>query len=78
MMDSDFTIPSPRQVRAIRAWFDLSQPAFADACGIGLTTLVNYETGRRRALPASLDMIARQVAKMGISFNRGGDVLLPN
>lgn len=74
----DFHIPSPRQLRAIRAWYDLTQPAFSELCGIGPTTLIGYETGKRKALPASLDMIARQVAKMGVSFNRAGDLILPN
>jgi len=74
----EFPIPSPRQLRAIRAWFDLSQAAFAELCGVGPTTLIAYETGRRQALPSSLDMIARQVAKMGVEFNRSGDVILPN
>lgn len=77
-MDSEFPIPSPRQLRAIRAWFDLTQPDFAEKCSIGPTTLIGYETGKRRALPSSLDMIARQVAKMGVQFNRSGDLILPN
>ena len=78
-MDSQFPIPSPRQLRAIRAWFDLTQPQFAELCGVGHTTLIGYETGRRRALPSSLDMIARQVAKMGVEFSqRDGALRLPN
>lgn len=77
-MDSDFKIPSPRQLRAIRAWFDLTQPQFADICGVGPTTLIGYETGKRRALPSSLDMIARQVAKMGVEFNKAGALVLPD
>lgn len=77
-MESEFPIPSPRQLRAIRAWFDLTQPQMAEMCGVGPTTLIGYETGRRRALPSSLDMIARQVAKMRVEFNRSGDLILPN
>lgn len=73
-----FPIPSPRQLRAIRAWFDLTQPEFATMCGVGATTLIGYETGKRRALPASLEMIARQVARMDVQFARNGDVILPN
>lgn len=77
-MVSDFPVPSPRQLRAIRGWFDLTQPHFAEKCGIGPTALIAYETGRRRASPASLDMIARQVSKMGVRFNRDGAIVLPN
>lgn len=77
-MESDFPIPSPRQLRAIRSWFDMPQPEFAEACGIGVTTLIGYETGRRRATAASLDMIARQVARMEVAFNEAGDLILPN
>lgn len=77
-MESEFPIPSPRQLRAIRSWYDIAQPAFAEMCGIGPSTLIAYETGKRRALPSSLDMIARQVAKMGVRFNRDGDIILPN
>lgn len=74
----EFPIPSPRQLRAIRAWFDLTQPVFAERCGVGPTTLIGYETGRRQPTPASLEMIARQVAKMKVKFNRDGAIVLPN
>ena len=74
----EFPTPSPRQLRAIRAWFDLTQPAFAEMCGVGVTTLLSYETGRRKALGSSLDMIARQIARMEVKFTRSGDVILPN
>ena len=78
-MDSEFPIPSPRQLRAIRAWFDLPQLDFASLCAVGVTTLIGYETGRRKALPSTLDMIARQVAKMGVTFSaRDGNLILPN
>ncbi len=77
-MDNEFPIPSPRQLRAIRSWFDLTQTEFAEQCGIGPTTLIAYETGRRMAQPSSLDMIARQVARMKVTFNKAGDVILPN
>jgi transcriptional regulator with XRE-family HTH domain len=77
-MDNQFPIPSPRQIRAIRGWFDMTQAEFADKCGIGATTLVGYENGKRRATPPSLDMIARQVAKMGVTFDRAGALILPN
>ena len=40
--------------------------------------LIGYETGRRRATAASLDMIARQVARMEVIFNEAGDLILPN
>ena len=77
-MASEFPIPSPRQLRAIRAWLDVSQVAFAESCGIGPTTLIGYETGKRLANEASLDMIARQCAKIGVQFSRAGDLILPN
>lgn len=77
-MISEFPVPSPRQLRAIRGWFDMTQPEFAQKCGIGPTALIAYETGRRRASPTSLDMVARQVAKMGVKFNRDGAIVLPN
>jgi len=74
----EYPIPSPRQLRAIRAWFDMTQPEFAQLCGIGETTLLGYETGKRKALPASLDMIARQVAIMEVKFDRSGAIVLPD
>jgi DNA-binding XRE family transcriptional regulator len=74
----EFPIPSPRQLRAIRAWFEITQAELADKCGVGATTIVYYETGKRRATDTSLDMIARQIARMGVKFTRAGDVILPN
>ncbi len=76
-MNADFPIPSPRQVRAIRAWFGLSQGEFADKCSVSLTTLVAYERGNRKPAPVTLELIARQSAEMNVRFNQSGAIVLP-
>lgn len=74
---TDFPIPSPRQVRAIRAWFGLNQAEFAERCSINHMTLVHYERGNRRPAEVTLELIARQVAKMQVRFSSGNAIVLP-
>ena len=61
-------IPSPRQVRAIRAWLSVKQPDFALACAISHSALADFELGRRETTKEIRLSIARYVATLKIKF----------
>lgn len=46
------------KLRAIRVAEGLTQPAFAELLGIGLSTVKNYETGQKDAGLAIIDKVA--------------------
>lgn len=79
MAKKPFT-PSPRQVRAIRAYLGFTQPAFASACSISDSALYDYEKGRRNTSPSVLDAIAAHVAVL-VKFKKievkGNAIILP-
>jgi DNA-binding transcriptional regulator YiaG len=45
------TTPSPAEIKADRQRLGLTQAAFADALGISLRAVEEWEAGRRRAQP---------------------------
>jgi DNA-binding transcriptional regulator YiaG len=67
-------VPTSRQVKAIRAWLGLSQGAFAKEAGLALSTIVEYEQGKRRTSPESLAAIALYVSSLSIKWD--GDALV--
>jgi DNA-binding XRE family transcriptional regulator len=74
-MAEDLIIPSSRQIRALRYWLGISQGEFAQAAGIGVTTLVAFEKGHKVSVD-TLEMIARQVARMEVPMRKDGAMVL--
>lgn len=73
-----YNVPSPRQLKAIRAWLNINSLDFAKEAGIGQSTLIDYEIQRRDTISAQVHQaIAIAVHKRGITFNRQGHVILP-
>lgn len=68
-------IPTPRQLRAIRAWVGVRQPDFASRASISVAALADYELGRRQTSENVLLAIALQVSKMAVRFEDGRLVL---
>ena len=68
--------PSSRQLRAIRSWFGMDQATFSEKSGVSVTTLVKFERGQK-VTDETVDMIARQVARMEVAFRKDGGVVLP-
>lgn len=75
-MTGDLQIPSSRQIRALRYWLGIHQNEFARAAGIGISTLVAFEKGQKVS-PDTLEMIARQVVRMGVAMRKDGAMVLP-
>jgi transcriptional regulator with XRE-family HTH domain len=66
---------SPAQCRAARALLDLTQPKLAGLAGLGLSTVYDFEKGRRAVSEDARAAIRAALESAGIEFiaeNGGG------
>lgn len=63
---------SPQQCRAARGWLDLSQDDLAKAAGVSLSTVRDFEKGRRVPIPNNLNAMVSALESLGIAFNESG------
>ena len=56
------------QCRAARGWLDWSQEDLASAAGVSLSTVRDFEKGRRIPIPATLAAMRAALEKQGIGF----------
>jgi len=69
------TIMSPAQCRAGRALLEITQTQLATSAGLGLSTVVDFEKGRRQLSSESIELIFRALSQAGVEFideNGGG------
>src|SRR4051794_27366935 len=59
---------TPSQCRAARALIDLTQPKLAAAAGLGLSTVVDFERGRRQVSTEAAAAIRAALESAGIIF----------
>ena len=60
---------TPEQCRAARGFLDWSQNDLASASNVGLSTVRDYEKGRRVPIANNLAAIKAALSKMGIDFS---------
>jgi transcriptional regulator with XRE-family HTH domain len=66
---------TPAQCRAARALLELTQSQLADAAKLGLSTIVDFEKGRRQVSVEAIEAIRAGLERAGIEFideNGGG------
>ena len=66
---------SPAQCRAGRALLEITQTQLAASAGLGLSTVVDFEKGRRQVSSESIELIFRALTLAGVEFideNGGG------
>lgn len=66
---------TPSQSRAARALINWSQPQLADASGASVSTIRDFETGKRSPIANSLKAIRAALEAAGVEFipeNGGG------
>jgi ribosome-binding protein aMBF1 (putative translation factor) len=59
---------SPEQVRAARNWLAWTQAHLAEKAKVGLSTVKDYESGKRTPIANNLEAIQRALESGGISF----------
>jgi ribosome-binding protein aMBF1 (putative translation factor) len=59
---------SPEQSRAARAWLDWSQDDLAKRASVALSTVRDFEKGRRTPIANNLEAIRRVLAESGIEL----------
>ena len=62
---------SPEQSRAARAWLDWSQDELAAKASVSLSTVRDFEKGRRVPIANNLTAMRAALEKAGISFVDG-------
>ena len=60
------------QCRAARALLDMTQSELAAAAGLGLSTVVDFEKGRREVSKEGITAMRRALERAGLAFNRRG------
>jgi DNA-binding transcriptional regulator YiaG len=63
---------SPEQCRAARGWLDISQQELADAANVSLSTVRDYEKGRRTPIVNNLVAMRSALEAKGITLIEKG------
>ena len=61
-------VMTPQQAKAARTWLGWTQPQLAEKAGVGISTILDYETGRRTPIPNNLKAIQSALEEAGIEF----------
>lgn len=65
---------SPEQCRAARAWLNWDQEGLAKLAGVSLSTVRDFEKGRRVPIGNNLEAIQRAFEKAGVTFSFDGSI----
>lgn len=63
---------TPEQCRAARGWLDISQQELADAANVSLSTVRDFEKGRRAPIGNNLNAMRMALASRGIELTTNG------
>lgn len=63
---------TPEQCRAARGWLDISQGDLASAAGVSLSTVRDFEKGRRVPISNNLNAIRSSLEAEGVEFTENG------
>jgi len=63
---------TPEQCKAARAMLRWDQRALAEAAGVTVTVITNFETGLRRSQRNSMLALEAAFTKAGVMFTNGG------
>lgn len=63
---------TPEQCRAARGWLDVSQTELAEAGGVSLSTVRDFEKGRRVPIGNNMNALRAALESKGIKFTENG------
>jgi transcriptional regulator with XRE-family HTH domain len=63
---------SPEQARAARSWLGWTQAELAERACVGLSTVKDYEGGKRTPIPNNLEAMQRALEGAGMQFTPRG------
>ena len=67
---------TPEQSRAVRGWLDWTQAELAKRANVGLSTIKDFEAGRRMPIRNNLDAIRLALEIVGVTFiSRDGEAV---
>jgi transcriptional regulator with XRE-family HTH domain len=66
---------SPEQSRAARGWLDWSQADLAERARVSLSTVRDFEKGRRVPIANNLEAMRRVFESAGVTMTEGGIVV---
>ena len=72
-VDRDTSIMSPSQCRAARALADVTQEQLAELAKVGVSTVRDFEAGRRQPRDQSLAAMRTTLEGLGITVLDSGD-----
>ena len=64
---------TPEQCRAARAWLDMSQDELAKAANVGLSTVKDFESGKRAPIQSTQTAMRTVLERGGIGFSSALD-----
>lgn len=67
------TIISPEQCRAARAWLDWQQKQLAEAAGVSLSTVRDFEAGRRVPMANNAKALVAALEAGGVRLTMAAD-----
>lgn len=67
---------APEQSRAARAWLEWSQQDLADKANTSLSTVRDFEAGRRTPIKNNLEAMRLAFELAGVTFQHRGDIAL--
>ncbi len=59
---------SPEQVRAARNWLAWTQAELAEKAKVGLSTVKDYESGKRTPIANNIEAIQKALESAGVTF----------
>jgi DNA-binding transcriptional regulator YiaG len=62
----------PEQCRAARGWLDISQAELAEAAGVSLSTVRDFEKGRRVPIGNNMMALTKALEAQGITLTETG------